>query len=526
MKNKKENINKLINKVINETLSDKADNLVRNINELGGMEDNHPKFGKLNLMTMSDEEIDNLLNQKIDNEDEDWKEWSELDIDKDFEEEEFTEGFDSEEIFKARRGVDYSPREFKRIPKGADVMGGLDMDSREVPPSLLRMMNLKRRPKKDFDDDFDDFELVNEGEGETCEQCGAKGNINEDETCEQCGWSKTNMEEGIYDVEDLRGEFDYTETEEDLERDPEVSNLEKLEDYCNEDSSLFDEQRCKYNRTALGMSEIKEKLHGRQRKLDKNKNNRIDSEDFEILRGETKKSMRKSSTDVKKGNESLKLTESEMVDLIEKLVKEEQSNLRKGARHKGLTTYEKAHRGSGKENSDYLKSVTKKMKDYLKDGSKGEYSTEPKHFPKGNGELSKMSKKAYIPSDAVQDYTDNLTAAGLENLVYDEINPNEEWVDMNVVGSSKTGNNPEWGNAVETGVNKKRNKVRKDNLLGQIKRKAYNKAPQPIVSDKTGEDEGTKILNKLESTEPKETLKLNEEFGRMKQLLSYNRKTQ
>ena len=213
-------------------------------------------------------------------------------------------------------------------------------------------------------------------------------------------------------------------------------------------------------------------------------------------------------------------------EIVEKLVKEESSNLKKGTKHKGLATYEKAHKGSGKENTDYLKSVTKKMKDYLKDGSKGEYSMEPKMFPKGNGELAKMSKKAYVPSDAVQDYTDNLTAAGLENLTYDEIHPNEEWVDMNVVGSSKTGNNPEWANSVDTGVNKKRNKVRKDNLLGKIKQKAYNKAPQPAVIDKTGEDAGSKLLNKLESTEPKEGKKLNEEFDRMKQLLSYNRKTQ
>ena len=34
----------------------------------------------------------------------------------------------------------------------------------------------------------------------------------------------------------------------------------------------------------LRESEIMEKLHGRQNKLDKNKNNRIDAEDFKILR--------------------------------------------------------------------------------------------------------------------------------------------------------------------------------------------------------------------------------------------------
>jgi hypothetical protein len=565
MKNTKNNIDRLINKVINETMSEKAENLVKNINELGGMEDSHPRFGKVNLMTMTDDEIKALLNQKIDNDDDFEENIDDLeDLSYEEDEEETNEGFDSEKVYINRRGKDYSPREFKRIPKNVDLMGDLPFDS-------MHMRDYqKRRPFDDFDDEFDSdddgSELVFEMENGVCEQCGAKGSIMEGE-CNECGYRN----EGIYDEEDINdeNEFDYVETDEEIETTSTVSNQEKLEDYCNEESQLFDEQRCRYNRKALGMSEIKEKLYGRQRNIDKNKNGKIDAEDFKLLRknkkkgGETdeqwqalaadmavaaapavatwaldkafgesnesnkKEPMKSAAKDAKKKTKgSVKLTENEIIDLIEKLVKEEKSNLRKGTKHKGTTTYEKAHRGSGKENSDYIKSVTKKMKDYLKDGSKGEYSMEPKIFPKGNGELAKMSKKAYVPSDAIQDYTDNLTAAGLENITYDEINPNEDWVNDLMVGSSKTGNNPEWANSVDTGVNKKRRKVQKDNLLGQIKKKAYNKAPQPIISDKTGNDEGSKLLTKLESVEPKQTEKLNEEFDRMKQLLSYNRKTQ
>ena len=33
----------------------------QDINELGGMEDGHPKFGKMNFSKMSDEEIENVL---------------------------------------------------------------------------------------------------------------------------------------------------------------------------------------------------------------------------------------------------------------------------------------------------------------------------------------------------------------------------------------------------------------------------------------------------------------------------------
>ena len=140
-----------------------------------------------------------------------------------------------------------------------------------------------------------------------------------------------------------------------------------------------------------------------------------------------------------------------------------------------------------------------------------------------------MDKKAYIPSTAVQDYTDNLTAAALENLDFnDGITPNEEWMDNNIEGSSKTGNNPEWANSVETPINKKRNKIRKDNLLGKLKKKAYNKSAQPVVSDKTGNetDDASKLMMKLESTFEKEQNKLiSEEFNKIIRLMDYNKIT-
>ena len=55
-------INNLVSKIINETLEERADSLVSkiksNVNELGGMDDNHPTFGELNLKSMSDEQIE------------------------------------------------------------------------------------------------------------------------------------------------------------------------------------------------------------------------------------------------------------------------------------------------------------------------------------------------------------------------------------------------------------------------------------------------------------------------------------
>jgi hypothetical protein len=148
----------------------------------------------------------------------------------------------------------------------------------------------------------------------------------------------------------------------------------------------------------------------------------------------------------------------------------------------------------------------------------------PKHFPKGNGELEEMEKMAYVPSKTVKDYTDNLTAAALENLDYDGINPDEEWVTDNIVGSSRTGNNPDWANAVETDVNKNRNKIRKDNWLAKVKRQAYNKAPQPVTDTSGNKIDGPEtVMLKLESTEDKKVIS---EITKMKNLIGYNQKTQ
>lgn len=394
---------------------------------------------------------------------------------------------------------------------------------------IEKMMNSYINSGDDSFDYMDENGWTELDEGEMCEQCGKpyamEGEMYEEgETCE-CGSGNMYEYEEMEELENAPTEFDYVAEDDDIELEDEISimgadsdgdPLDRVNRFCNRESDEYNEQSCKYHKKLE--SELTEKLHGGQRKLDKNKNGRIDAEDFKMLR----------KREEKESNSRLKLTETQMIDLIEKIIREEnevKNNIKMG-NPKGLEKYKQVHSKDGKENDDYIKMVAKKMKEYLKDGSMGEYDTNPKIFPKGNGELAKMKKKAYVPSGAVEDYIDNFTAAGLENLDYDEIHPNEEWVTANIEGSSKTGNNPEWANTGESDVNKKRNKIRKDNMLAKIKRKAYNKAPQPVVNDSAGEDEGDKIMAKLESIEPKSKNKLNEEFGRMKSLIGYNQKTQ
>ena len=120
---------------------------------------------------------------------------------------------------------------------------------------------------------------------EVCEQCGS--NMNEGE-CMECGYNM--MEEGIHDVEDInnKDEFDYVQEEEDIETETNMEN----------------EESCKYHMDKFGPDDdrtkqfcgdsMNEGLKGRQKKLDKNKNNKIDAEDFKLLR--------KGEKDIKKMN--------------------------------------------------------------------------------------------------------------------------------------------------------------------------------------------------------------------------------
>lgn len=226
-------------------------------------------------------------------------------------------------------------------------------------------------------------------------------------------------------------------------------------------------------------------------------------------------------------NTTMDLTEDELIDMIEELVIEAKENEKYSGKAKGMVEYERVFKLNKKENSDAMKAVEKKMKDYLKDGSKGDYSMNPKHFPKGNGELSKMDKKAYTPSKDVEDYVDDYAYPGMTNLNYDEIKPNDEWVEANIKGSAKTGNSDEYANAVKTEVGEKMVKNYKKNAWGkQQKNASYKRQSQPV--DYAGENTPKKTsLDKLSENFEVESNKLIiEEFEKIQHLMSYNKKTQ
>jgi hypothetical protein len=241
---------------------------------------------------------------------------------------------------------------------------------------------------------------------------------------------------------------------------------------------------------------------------------------------------------------TIKMTESEVIDMIEKIVMEQKTNVQKksSAVEPG---FNKISSKNKEVNTDHLKDVMKKMKDYLKTGSEGEYEMNPEGFPVGNGEMKETPKKAYKASDAVEEYVDAFAYPGQTNLVYDEIKPNDEWIEANLVGSSKTGNaqvdekGNALGNVVPSKTGEKFYKNFKDNLYGAEQMNAsYKRYPQPVdqagestedgaLALKKGSAKAQKILNQLESKQVAKTEKvLNEEFEKMKKMISYNRKTQ
>lgn len=230
---------------------------------------------------------------------------------------------------------------------------------------------------------------------------------------------------------------------------------------------------------------------------------------------------------------TISMSEEELIDLIETIVAEQST----------VSLTNKSLKQSKTTNDDHIKAVTKKMKEYLKDGSKGSYEAEPKSFPKGNGELAKMAKKAYVPSKAVDEYEDAFSYPGQTNLRYDEIAPNDEIIEKYLEGDSSTGNSQEYANAVPSETGKKFMKNYKENLYGAEQADAsYKRQPQPVdlagddTSDgslgskrgrkKTSAQKAQDILTQLESVDQKKSELVKEDMLKMKNLFAYNKKTQ
>jgi len=239
--------------------------------------------------------------------------------------------------------------------------------------------------------------------------------------------------------------------------------------------------------------------------------------------------------------EKVVFTESELINFIERLVEAEK------VVDKGTKT---AMNTSKKENTDAMKQVATKMKDYMKNMGT-EYEENPQSFPKGNKimsredfgkEVSDDTKKAYTASDAVEEYIDAFAYPGQTNLVFDEIKPDDTKIEKYLKGHSTTGNaqvdedGNALGNVVPSEVGEKFYKNYDENLYGAEQMDAsYKRQPAPVDVAGDNKPEGNlKSIKSLKKTqqifdklgESIEDKKIISDMEKMKKLIGYNQKTQ
>jgi hypothetical protein len=243
----------------------------------------------------------------------------------------------------------------------------------------------------------------------------------------------------------------------------------------------------------------------------------------------------------------LDLGESELIDMIEELVTEEKvkDNLKKTGKPAGLVQYDRVSKKDKEQNSKANQASFKKMADYVeKTGSKGKFDSKPVMFPKGNGELAKMDKKAYTPSEYVDDYVDAFAYPGQTNIKFD-IKPDDKKIEMYLKGNRLTGNaqvddegNP-LGNVVPSKLGEKMYKNYEDNLYGAEQSEAsYKRQSQPVevageITQKgklkskksSSAAKAQKVLDNVsESISNEKSSLLNEEMENMKKLIGYQYK--
>lgn len=253
--------------------------------------------------------------------------------------------------------------------------------------------------------------------------------------------------------------------------------------------------------------------------------------------------------------EGLRLTEDELINIIESIVMEQKKVKDKAEKNnigdkkpEGLKKTEKVLKADKKENDDYAKQVVKKMKEYVKTGSNGEFNESPENFPESNYSLSKMKEKTmkYHPSQAVEEYIEAFAFPGMTNLVYDEIKPDDEKIEKYLKGDSTTGNATKdkdgkaLGNVVPSEVGDRFMKNFEDNLYGAEQMNvSYKRQPQPVDVNGTDKMTGSlksirkgstakaeKIVNQLESKDDISEKLIREEMEKMKSLIGYDKKTQ
>ena len=201
------------------------------------------------------------------------------------------------------------------------------------------------------------------------------------------------------------------------------------------------------------------------------------------------------------GKESkiLRLTESQMIDMVTKMVNEAKSNV------PGVREVEDAHKANKKETEEHMGNVDKKIKDALtiEGGDNPEFPN-----ANGNGE-----KKAIHNTEEDNEEVNNSRGENPLDLDYDH-EPSEEFKERlkkSLEGDATMGN-ADGGNTIETETGKNLHKTAEKRKEVKEKAPMYVKDVQPVKELK---EETSEVENVLQ-----------EEISKMKNMFSYNEKTQ
>lgn len=192
----------------------------------------------------------------------------------------------------------------------------------------------------------------------------------------------------------------------------------------------------------------------------------------------------------------LRLTESQMVEMIKKMVSESVP---------GLEVTKKAQTQSKKDNEDNAKEVKQK----IEKATTIEGSTNPEFPHQNNG----GEKVAVHNTEEENEFVEDNRGGTALNLNYDQEPPKKftERLKDALEGSTKMGNSQDAANVVKSDLGKKLSKQAERKEKKEDDAPMYNKDAQPI-----------KEIN--ESKEVSSVLK--EEIEKMKKMASYNKKTQ
>jgi len=239
-------------------------------------------------------------------------------------------------------------------------------------------------------------------------------------------------------------------------------------------------------------------------------------DDKEVILGDKEideKTLEKMNENTSK-KKKITLSESEMAELLENIIKEavESPNIPTSGGIPGIDVTKKQHKDSGKENSDALKAIEKKIKDYL--------SFDGNDDPESPNQIGQGEEKVSVPaSDSQEEEIELERGRHMADLTYDS-EPGERFKErakLSLVGAAEMGNSSEYANVVNPD-----SKVG-ENIAKAAEKKKDDYKNEPIYAKEAVpvDEDGNKTVRPAVDDPA-----VDSNIKRMKQMTGYKEKTQ